>query len=69
MAKTPHPIRYWRFMKNERLLSTAKRLGISESYLSLIETGKRPLRPELAEKVSKKLGISYLSLIETGKRR
>jgi len=64
MAKTPHPhpIRYWRFLHGRSLLNTSDKLGISESYLSLIETGKRPLRPELAAKVAKKLGIPLADL-------
>jgi len=49
-------------MHGKQLLETAKKLGISESYLSLIETGKRPLRPELAARVSKKLGIPLAEL-------
>jgi transcriptional regulator with XRE-family HTH domain len=44
-------------MNDARLLPTAKRLGISESYLSLLERGKRRLSPELAAKIEKKLGI------------
>lgn len=55
--KPPHPVRYWRFMNGERLLETATKLGISESYLSLLERNKRGVSQKLAMKIEKKLGI------------
>ncbi len=36
-----HPIRAWREYKNMRINELAKRVGISGSYLSQIENGKR----------------------------
>lgn len=59
----PHPIRIWRLMNGERrLLETATKLGISESYLCLLERGKRPISAEMAVKVEKKLGIPRAEL-------
>lgn len=58
----PHPIRYWRFMHGQRLLETATKLGISESFLSLVETNRRGLSREMAIKVEKKLGIPKAKL-------
>jgi transcriptional regulator with XRE-family HTH domain len=59
---SPHPVRYWRFMNGEKLLETATKLGISESYLSLLERKKRGISPQLAIKIEKKLGIPRAEL-------
>jgi transcriptional regulator with XRE-family HTH domain len=44
-------------MHGKQLLETAEKLGISESYLSLLERNLRPMSPEIAIKIEKKLGI------------
>lgn len=58
----PHPLRYWRFMNGMRLAETGARLGISESFLSLVERDKRSITPELAMRIEKKLGIPRAKL-------
>ncbi|MBX7173958.1 MAG: helix-turn-helix transcriptional regulator [Pyrinomonadaceae bacterium] len=39
-------------------IETAKKLGISQTYLSLLETGKRPISKQIARKAIKVLGLS-----------
>lgn len=60
--KTPHPVRYWRFMNEKHLLETATKLGISESYLSLLERNKRSISAEMAKRIEKRLGIPRAEL-------
>lgn len=43
---------------NERLSDMAKKLGISASYLSTIETRKRKLNDKLLEKIKDAYGLS-----------
>lgn len=43
---------------NERLSDMAKRLGISASYLSSIETNKRKLNNKLFEKIKKEYNLT-----------
>lgn len=46
--------------KNERLSDMAKKLGISASYLSTIETGKRKLNDKLLDKIIRTYGLSKI---------
>jgi transcriptional regulator with XRE-family HTH domain len=39
-------------------IETAEKLGISQTYLSLLETGKRPITKKLAQKAVKVFGLS-----------
>lgn len=60
MPQPMHPLTRWRF-DNGRINLTKfarhRRVGISTSYLSLIEAGKRPCPEKLAAKLSTITGI------------
>lgn len=66
-------VRTWlkeiRQAKNLTMLEVAKMVDISESYYSLIENGKRGLRPALAQKIAsalefEKQGMSWTKFFE-----
>ena len=58
-----HPIRAWREYKNMRLNDLAKRVGISGSYLSQIENGKRNPTIETLKAIAGALEIEPEMLI------
>jgi DNA-binding XRE family transcriptional regulator len=58
-----HPIRAWREYKNMRLNDLAKRVGISGSYLSQIENGKRNPTIETLKAIASALEIEPEMLI------
>jgi DNA-binding XRE family transcriptional regulator len=58
-----HPIRAWREYKNMRINELAKRIGISGSYLSQIENGKRNPTIETLKAIARALDIEPEMLI------
>ena len=58
-----HPIRAWREYKNMRINELAKRVGISGSYLSQIENGKRNPTIETLKAIANSLNIEPEMLI------
>lgn len=58
-----HPIRAWREYKNMRINELAKKIGISGSYLSQIENGKRNPTIETLKNIASALDIEPEMLI------
>ena len=58
-----HPIRAWREYKNMRINDLAKRVGISGSFLSQIENGKRNPTIETLKTIASALDIEPEMLI------
>ena len=58
-----HPIRAWREYKNMRINELAKKIGISGSYLSQIENGKRNPTIETLKAIASALDIEPEILI------
>ena len=58
-----HPIRAWREYKNMRINDLAKRVGISGSFLSQIENGKRNPTIETLKSIASALYIEPEMLI------
>ena len=58
-----HPIRAWREYKDMRINALAKRVGISGSYLSQIENGKRNPTIETLKAIANSLNIEPEMLI------
>ena len=56
--------RKFRLDKGLRLLDLAQRLGFSSSFVSAVETGKKPIPPGYVAAVSKALGLSGLEAQE-----
>ncbi|WP_412992781.1 helix-turn-helix transcriptional regulator [Neobacillus sp. 3P2-tot-E-2] len=52
------PIKKLRFFAELSQGSLASRLGISQSYLSYLERGKRPITPEISKKIEEVFGFS-----------
>ena len=52
-----HPIRAWREYKNMKINELAKKIGISASYLSQIENGKRNPTIETLKAIASALDI------------
>ncbi len=44
-------IRVFRMDRDEKLIDMARKLGISESYLSMIENGHKPITDELMQRI------------------
>lgn len=63
--RATHFLRAWRNQRGKTLLEVAKVSGFSESYLSQVETGKRPrVNNDILEGYSKALDISRGALLE-----
>ena len=61
------PIRAWRIHRRFTLVSLAERAGISSSYLSRIENGKKPGTPDIYRRLAAVLGVEPDDLcIQTG---
>ena len=58
-----HPIRAWREHKQITVRELAKRAGITSSYLSQIETGKRNPTIDTLKSIAEALGIDVEILI------
>ncbi|WP_461834116.1 helix-turn-helix domain-containing protein [Desulfothermus sp.] len=58
-----HPIRAWREYKQITVRELAKQAGITSSYLSQIETGKRNPSIETLKSIAEALGIDVEILI------
>ena len=58
-----HPIRAWREYKNIRINELAKKIGISGSYLSQIENGKRNPTIKTLKNIASALDIEPEMLI------
>ncbi len=58
-----HPIRAWREYKNMRINELAKKIGISGSYLSQIENGKRNPTIKTLKNIASALDIEPEMLI------
>ena len=58
-----HPIRAWREYKQITVRELAKRAGITSSYLSQIETGKRNPTIDTLKSIAETLGIDVEILI------
>ena len=48
-----NPLKDWREKQNLTQHIAATRLGVSQSYLSKMESGELPYTPEVLEKISK----------------
>jgi transcriptional regulator with XRE-family HTH domain len=60
-------LRNIRTSKNLTTSELASRVGISQSYYSHIENGRRPLKKSLAEKLAKVLGVETSFVMETAR--
>ena len=61
------PLRAWRLYRKLTLASLAERAGISSSYLSQIENGKKPGTPDIYRRLAAVLGVESDDLcIQTG---
>ena len=58
-----NPIRAWREYKQIKVKELAKRAGITPSYLSQIETGKRNPAIDTLKRIAKALGVDVEVLI------
>lgn len=58
-----HPVRAWRKYKQVKVKELANRAGITSSYLSQIETGKRNPTIETLKSIAEALGIEVEMLI------
>ena len=58
-----HPIRAWREYRQITIRELAKRAGITSSYLSQIETGKRNPTIDTLKSIAEALGIDVEILI------
>ena len=58
-----HPIRAWREYKQIKVRELAKQAGITSSYLSQIETGKRNPTIDTLKSIAEALGIDVEILI------
>ena len=68
MQALPNAIRARRATLNLSLDSVAEQVGVSKSYLSFVETGKRQLTALQAERLAEVLGVpSEMLLLETGR--
>lgn len=58
-------LRTWRLDQRPQLTQrqAAKKLGISQAYLSLIETGMQHPRPQLAKKITDVTGVPLETLL------
>jgi transcriptional regulator with XRE-family HTH domain len=59
-------IREWRRHRGLTQQGLAEQIGITRSYLSMIETGARPYRPEIVAAATAALGCTPEDLIEGG---
>jgi len=50
-------IREYRERKNLSVTELAKRIGVSRSYLSRMETGERPIKTDILNKIANAIGI------------
>lgn len=55
---TGHQLAQYRKEKNRTQVQVARSLGVSQTYLSLLEAGKRPLTAQLQKKAAGYLGLS-----------
>jgi transcriptional regulator with XRE-family HTH domain len=55
---TAHGLRQARLAKKWRQLEAAARLGVSQSYLAMLERGQRRLTPELARRVARVYAVT-----------
>lgn len=60
------PLRAWRESRGITLSSLAERVGLSKSYLSQIETGRKPGTLALFQHISIILDVSIDDLVEWG---
>ena len=51
-----HAIVVWRVILKMTQVELARRIGVTCNYISMIETGERPLTDELRQKISAALG-------------
>ncbi|HXQ15840.1 MAG TPA: helix-turn-helix transcriptional regulator [Caulobacteraceae bacterium] len=65
-AGSAHFIREWRKHRGLTQKDLAEQIGITRSYLSMIETGARPYRPELVAAATAALGCAPEELIGGG---
>jgi transcriptional regulator with XRE-family HTH domain len=59
--------RKFRLDKGLRLLDLARRLALSSSFVSAVETGKKPIPPGYVESVSRALGLTVAEAAELQK--
>jgi len=65
-ARSAHFIREWRKHRGLTQHDLAEQIGITRSYLSMIETGKRPYRQEIISAATTVLGCTPEELIKGG---
>ena len=53
-----HPLKLIRMRKGLRQWDVAKSVGVSEAYLSKLETGRATPSPELAARIAGVLGVA-----------
>ena len=64
MIKTKHPIRLWRLARQITATELAEKAEIDQSYLSMIETGKRSATDNVVRRLSQLTGISAARIRE-----
>jgi Helix-turn-helix len=63
MLEGEHPVRLWREHRGLMLSELAARAGIAVSYLSEIESGRKPGSVRALSKVAKALGLTLDDLV------
>jgi len=63
MIAGEHPLRLWREHRGINKRTLSKKSGVSESYLSEIETGKKPGSVSALSKCAKALNIDISDLV------
>jgi transcriptional regulator with XRE-family HTH domain len=61
-------IKELRKQKNWPISELAEKVGVSTAYISHLETGKRKLSPEMAQRIAKALAVSPNTFVEAVKR-
>ena len=63
MKRAYPSLKTWRLSHQLTQRQAAKKLGISQAYLSLIETGMQFPRPTLAKKITDETGVPLETLL------
>ena len=65
IADGVHPVRVWREYRGMTAAELATRSGIAQSYLSNIETGRKPGSVKAMKRLADALGVSVDDLIQS----
>lgn len=63
MIKTKHPLRLWRNARQMTAAELAVKVGIHESYLSVIETGRRRASADVKRRLSYVTGVPIKQMV------